>query len=53
MTRDDLTVEVVRLLGFARTGKDLATAIGVAIDEISAGQVEVDHLARIRRRGQI
>jgi Protein of unknown function (DUF3320) len=48
MTREDLTVEVTRLLGFARTGKDLAAAIGSAIDTMLTESAEVDHLGRIR-----
>lgn len=48
MDRNDLTVEVARLLGFSRTGKDLTTAIGSAIDTLIAEAAEVDHLGRIR-----
>lgn len=49
MHREELVAEVARLLGFARTGKDLAAAIGSAIDAMLAtGAIEIDHVGRIR-----
>jgi hypothetical protein len=50
LDRAELVVETARLLGFARTGKDVASAIENAIDCFLAGDTESDHLGRLRLR---
>jgi hypothetical protein len=50
LIRDDLTTEVARLLGFARTGRDLAATIGLAIDALLSDVAELDHLGRVHLR---
>jgi len=48
-SREEIAVEVARLLGFGRTGKDLAAAIETAIDMLLANELaDEDHLGRIR-----
>jgi very-short-patch-repair endonuclease len=48
LDRDELIVESARLIGFARTGKDVAAALDIAISDRLAGQLEADHLGRLR-----
>jgi very-short-patch-repair endonuclease len=51
LARKELIVEASRLLGFARTRKEVATAIDRAIRAHLQGRLEEDHLGRLRLRG--
>ena len=49
MSRDDLAIEVTRLFGFARAGKDLVAAIEAEVEVmLVSGVLENDPLDRIR-----
>ena len=48
LARADLITETARLIGFARTGKDVAAAVEAAIDQRLPGNLETDHLGRLR-----
>ncbi|HVZ27218.1 MAG TPA: DUF3320 domain-containing protein [Rhizomicrobium sp.] len=49
MDREDLVIEVTRLFGFARAGKDLFSAIETQVDAmLKAGRIEADHMGRMR-----
>ena len=48
LAEDELTVETARLLGFARTGKDVNAAISAAIESHLGGEIERDHRGHLR-----
>ena len=45
---DELVIETARILGFARVGKDINSALRATIDTELDGQTSEDHLGRIR-----
>jgi hypothetical protein len=48
MTEEELITETARLLGFARTGPDIRSAIEEAITERLLPNLARDHLGRIK-----
>lgn len=48
MDLEELVVETARVLGFARTGSDVAAAIETAIDKHLRPALASDHLGRLR-----
>ena len=50
LEEEELAVETARLLGFARTGKDVNAAISSAIQSHLSSEIEQDHLRRLRLR---
>lgn len=52
LSRSDLVKETARLIGFARTGKDVAAALERAIDVGLADRLEVDHLNRLKLKDE-
>lgn len=47
LTPDELIIETARALGFARTGGDVAAAIGKTLKSEMDARIRVDHLGRI------
>ncbi len=50
LSREELIVEVARLLGFGRTGSDIEAAISEALASLLPSALEEDHLGRFRLR---
>jgi hypothetical protein len=48
MTEEELVMETTRLLGFARTGPDIRSAIEDALSERLLSKLARDHLGRLK-----
>ncbi len=51
LEREELVTETARALGFSRTGPDVSLAIGKAIVAELGGELQTDHMGRVRLGG--